>query len=64
MKTRTLQKATLNSGAALLVMLARVASNPVLLAHLTGRPYEVLKEYYSLAKRQVPLLTYDYIPAL
>lgn len=51
METMTTKKVTLDR-AALLAMLTKVASNPVILAHLTGRPHEIFKEYGLLTTKE------------
>lgn len=60
MKVRASKKTWLDK-AALLLAVAKVASNPVLLAYLTGNPYEILKEYRLLTTQEEPSLANSYI---
>ncbi len=52
-------KKTMLKGAALLSMLTKVVNNPIFLAYLTNRPYEVLNEYYVLVSKEKATLLID-----
>ncbi len=60
MKARVVKKVTPDR-AALLAMLTKVASNPVLLAYLTSKPYELLGEYHRLVKNEGLLLAHNHV---
>jgi|GEM_PF-1667672 hypothetical protein len=62
---RNISKKTMLRGAALLSMLTKVVYNPVFLAYLTNRPYEVLSEYhYTATGKNETVLADSFIPRL
>lgn len=51
MEAQAAKKVPLNR-AALIAMLTKIASNPFLLAYLTSKPDELLKEYQPLIQKE------------